>query len=146
MLISGYEAIGQSQKPLSGLVLHYGEGGSGARPCEAAWVGCTDVSGVRPPIVRVYVSRSSLQTMRKVYAPMGVTVEPLLFSEKELDADAILSMMAVGSSENPPLYMQRVLVSPSTIHTSYGPLPPGSLLHSRPSFAIWVRNSPIPSL
>lgn len=113
MLISNYKPIGYSRKPLSGLVLHFGEGGSGARPCEATWVGCSDVPGVRPPVVRVYVSRSSLMTMRKVYAPLGrkVIVQPLVFSERELDADAILSMMAVGSSDSPPLYMQRVLVS-----------------------------------
>ncbi|KAI0751495.1 hypothetical protein C8Q80DRAFT_1157643 [Daedaleopsis nitida] len=111
MLIVDYNPIGYSNKPLSGLVLHYGEGGSGARPCEAAWVGCSPLQGVRPPHVKVYVSRSSLNTMRRVYAPLGksVTVEPLLFNEKELDAEAILSMMAVGSSDNPPLYMHRVL-------------------------------------
>ncbi|KAI0356495.1 hypothetical protein OH77DRAFT_1423428 [Trametes cingulata] len=111
MLISGFDAIGISHKALSGLVLHFGEGGSGSRPCEAAWLARTTIKGVSPPTVRVYVSRSSFVTMRAVYAPLGssVTVEPLLFSEKELDADAILSMMAVGSSESAPLYMQRIL-------------------------------------
>jgi hypothetical protein len=51
--------------------------------------------------------------MRRVYAPLGdnVTVEPLYFSESELDAQAFLSMMAVGSSESAPLYVQIVLVS-----------------------------------
>ncbi|RPD66711.1 hypothetical protein L226DRAFT_498247 [Lentinus tigrinus ALCF2SS1-7] len=111
MLISGFEAIGVSEKALSGLVLHFGEGGAGTRPCEAAWVGCSDVDGVRPPPIMVYVSRSSLSTMRKAYKPLGdcITVKPLLFSEKELDLEAILSMMAVGSSESAPLYMHRVM-------------------------------------
>ena len=51
--------------------------------------------------------------MRAVYAPLGsrVTVEPLLFSEAELDAEAFLSMMAVDSSETAPLYVQIILVS-----------------------------------
>ena len=114
MLISGFEPIGLSHKPLSGLVLHFGEGGSGSRPCEAAWVGQTHIEGIQPPTIRVYVSRSSLTTMRATYAPLGdrVKVEPLLFSSTELDAEAVLSMMAVGSSDSTPLYMQRILVSP----------------------------------
>lgn len=113
MLITGHEAIGISHKALSGLVLHFGEGGTGSRPCEAAWLGQSDINGVRPPAIKVYVSRSSLSTMRATYAPLGkaVTVQPLLFSEKELDAEAVLSMMAVGSSDNAPLYIQRILVS-----------------------------------
>ncbi|KAI0363570.1 hypothetical protein BV20DRAFT_1126210 [Pilatotrama ljubarskyi] len=111
MLISGYDAIGVSHKALSGLVLHFGEGGSGSRPCEAAWLAQTTIEGVRPPTVRVYVSRSSLATMRAAYSRLGgtVAVEPLRFSDKELDAEAILSMMAVGSSDSAPLYMQRIL-------------------------------------
>jgi hypothetical protein len=53
--------------------------------------------------------------MRAVYAPLGdgVTVEPLLFSQDELDAQAFLSMMAVGSSESAPLYIQGILVRDS---------------------------------
>lgn len=51
--------------------------------------------------------------MRGVYSSLGshVTVEPLLFTEAELDAQAFLSMMAVGSSESAPLYVQIILVS-----------------------------------
>jgi hypothetical protein len=51
--------------------------------------------------------------MTTVYAPLGerVTVEPLLFKKDELDAQAFLSMMAIGSSESAPLYIQGVLVS-----------------------------------
>ena len=40
-----------------------------------------------------------------------MTVVPLYFSEEELDAEAFLSMMAVESSENAPLYVQIILVS-----------------------------------
>ncbi|EIW82443.1 hypothetical protein CONPUDRAFT_123376 [Coniophora puteana RWD-64-598 SS2] len=111
MLISSYRQIGTLRRPLSGLVLHFGEGGPNALPCEAAWVGVPTTKGVQTPKVRVYVSRSSLQTMRTVYAPLGehVTVEPLLFTEEELDAQAFLSMMGVGSSESAPLYMQGIL-------------------------------------
>ena len=113
MLIKDCDAIGVSQKALSGLVLHFGEGGAGARPCEAAWIGCANTENIRPPSIKVYVSPSSLSTMQKVYAELGdaVTIEPLRFTERELDAEAVLSMMAVGSSESAPLYMHGVLVS-----------------------------------
>lgn len=52
--------------------------------------------------------------MRTVYAPLGdkVVVEPLLLQNSELDASAILSMMAVGSVDSAPLYMQILLVIP----------------------------------
>lgn len=111
MLIPNCKPIGSLEKALSGLVLHFGEGGPSSRPCEAAWVGVSKFPGVEPPPITVYVSRSSLQTMRAVYSTLGtqVTVEPLAFSEAELDAEAFLSMMAVGSSENAPLYVQIIL-------------------------------------
>ncbi|KAL6298094.1 hypothetical protein BKA93DRAFT_888717 [Sparassis latifolia] len=111
MLIPRHAPIGNGEKALSGLVLHFGEGGPGSRPNETAWLGCAASNGVRTPTVRVYVSRSALHTMQQVYAPLGkkVVIEPLLFSEAELDAEAFLSMMAVGSSDSAPLYVQTIL-------------------------------------
>ncbi|KAL7282218.1 hypothetical protein ACG7TL_003687 [Trametes sanguinea] len=111
MLVPGYAAIGVCKKPLSGLVLHFSEGGQGALPCEAAWLACPKLDGVSSPIVRVYVPKSSLVTLKKVYAKLGkhIKVRPLAFSHSELDVQAILSMMAVGSSESAPLYMQSIL-------------------------------------
>ncbi|KZT65188.1 hypothetical protein DAEQUDRAFT_677220 [Daedalea quercina L-15889] len=93
MLVPYHSAIGQLKKPLAGLVLHFGEGGAYSQPCEAAWVG------------------SSLNTMKQVYARLGgaVTVKALKFSEEELDAQAFLSTMAIGTSDHVPLYMQTVL-------------------------------------
>ena len=115
MLVPNHSAIGQLKKPLAGLVLHFGEGGAYSQPCEAAWVGVTTRSTAKPPPVVVYVSKSSLNTMKKVYAPLGgaVVVKALQFSEEELDAQAFLSMMAIGQSVHVPLYMQTVLVSTS---------------------------------
>ena len=112
MFVSNCAQLGSLKKPLCGLVLHFGGSGSSSLPCEAAWLSTTERFGVTPPPVRVFVSRSSLKTMRAVYAPLSqrVTVEPLYFSEAELDAQAFLSMMAVGSSESAPLYIQTVLV------------------------------------
>jgi hypothetical protein len=113
MFIPNYSQIGCLEKPLCGLILHFGEGGPGSRPSEAAWVGVPAVAGVKTPPICVYVSKSSLNTMTKVYSPLGenVTVKPLLFEESELDAAAFLSMMAVGGgSESAPLYVQIILV------------------------------------
>ncbi|KAG1766784.1 hypothetical protein EDD22DRAFT_978349 [Suillus occidentalis] len=111
MFIPKLQEIGSLQQPLAGLVLHFGEGGIGSLPSEAAWVGVPSAEGVRTPKVRVFVSKSSLNTMKGVYAPLGKNVEvvPLLFNETELDAQAFLSMMAVGSSDSAPLYIQIVL-------------------------------------
>lgn len=113
MLIPEFSPIGQLNNPLCGLVLHYGEAGHGALPNEAAWLCSSQSSHVEGPRIRVYVSYSSLNTMRKVYQPLGdkVVVEPLYFKRKELDAHAVLSMMAISSSESAPLYMQIILVS-----------------------------------
>ncbi|KZT12867.1 uncharacterized protein LAESUDRAFT_766894 [Laetiporus sulphureus 93-53] len=111
MLIPKCSRIGALNKALSGLVLHFGEGGPYSLPCEAAWVGVSQNSSLKLPPVHIYASNSSLNTMKTVYAPLGsrVTVQPLLFSESELDAQAFLSMMAIGASDHVPLYMQTVL-------------------------------------
>ncbi|TFK29354.1 hypothetical protein FA15DRAFT_610541 [Coprinopsis marcescibilis] len=111
MFIPNFSPIGNLKKPLAGLVLHYGEAGSGSLPNETAWL-CSSVSShVQGPPIKVYVSHSSLNTMRTVYAPLGekLSVEPLYFRRRELDAAAILSMMSISSSESAPLYMQVIL-------------------------------------
>lgn len=112
MIIPNCKALGPLEKPLAGLVLHFGTGGENCLPCEAAYLARQKYHEVQVPPVRVYVSRSVLNRMRRVYAPLGknVTVEPLLFTEDELDAQAFLSMMAVESSDSAPLYMQVFLV------------------------------------
>ena len=113
MLLSNYSHIGTLTQPLSGLVLHFGEGGADSQPSEAAWVASLLDETRTAPRVVVYVSPSSLKRMRSVYSKVGshVVIEPLFFSKSELDAQAFLSLMAIGSSENAPLYMQTILVS-----------------------------------
>lgn len=116
MFITNDTRIGRLAQPLCGLVLHLGDGGKESTPSEAAWVGSPILAWANAPQVRVFVSPSQLNTMRAVYASINnVTVLPLYFSEDELDAEAFLSMMAVGTSENAPLYVQIVLVSESFI-------------------------------
>lgn len=111
-MVSNCPSTGLLNKALSGLVLHFGEGGPSSLPSEAAWLSMSSSFKVNPPEVRVFVSQSSLNTMKTVYAPLGdhIIVEPLTFSESELDAQAFLSMMAVGGSESAPLYIQVILV------------------------------------
>jgi len=111
MFVADCPSTGLLKKALSGLVLHFGEGGSSSLPSEAASLSATNQTDVTPPTVHVYVSPASLKTMQAVYAPLGkrVRVEPLLFTEDELDAQAFLSMMAVESSDSTPLYIQTVL-------------------------------------
>jgi hypothetical protein len=88
-------------------------------PCEAAWVGvpASQDSLVEPPPVVVYVAKSSLQTMKATYAPLGkrVCVKPLVFGGDELDCEAVLSLMGLTSSEGAPLYMLMVLVRRDTL-------------------------------
>ncbi|KAI5124461.1 hypothetical protein M0805_008344 [Coniferiporia weirii] len=104
------ERIGTLSKPLCGLVLHLGDGGPQSIPNEAAWLGvnATKTSKSAAVKVKVFVSPSSLKTMKEVYKPLGpnISVEPLYFTEEELDAQAFLSMMAVGTSDSAPLYMR----------------------------------------
>ncbi|KZP24566.1 hypothetical protein FIBSPDRAFT_929771 [Athelia psychrophila] len=111
MFIPKYSPIGSLEKPLCGLVLHLGEGGPNSRPSEAAWLAASIYEGFQPPAIKVYVSPSSLRTMRGVYAALdgNITVEPLLLDEEELDAHAFLGMMAVSDSVVPPLYVQTML-------------------------------------
>lgn len=117
MLVSGLPSIGKLDTALSGLVLHFGDGGADSQPSEAAYIGSMISSTVMPPRIVVYVSPSSIGTMRKMYKKISskIVVEPLLFSQDELDAKAFLSLMAIGSSESAPLYMQTILVRSSPL-------------------------------
>ena len=113
MLIPGSVTTGQLRKPLSSLVFHLGETGDNSKPCEAAFLSTALSDGLQVPPVVVYVSPGSLKRMTRLYKAVNsdIRVEPLRFSESELDAAAFLSMMAVGPSDSVPLYMQTILVS-----------------------------------
>jgi hypothetical protein len=112
MLVPQYAPIGSLKQSLSGLVLHYSNGGPNGLPSEAAYIGVVQSKGIEAPKVNVYVPKSSLETRKRVYAPLGanITVAPLLFDESELDAEAFLTMMAIESLDSAPLYIQIVMV------------------------------------
>lgn len=135
LLIPNFKPIGTLEEPMSALVLHFGEGGSSSLPSEVAWLASTsrDID-LEMPDVRVFVSPSSINTMRSVYLnALGkkVDVQPLYFTESELDAQAILSMMSVNSSDSAPLYMQLVLVGSSKIKDAFRFAEPAQLVLSR---------------
>jgi hypothetical protein len=115
LLIPRFKPIGSLEEAMSALVLHFGEGESSSLPSEVAWLASTSKDfDVELPKVRVFVSPSSIKTMRAAYTSVlgdKVEIHPLYLTEAELDAAAILSMMSVNSSESAPLYMQLVLVS-----------------------------------
>jgi hypothetical protein len=133
MLVEHEPRIGHLVKPFAGLVLHLGEGGPAAKACEAAWLGVpshlaeSQLEGSKPnfetkakvPRVLVFVSPSSIETMRGVYAKISekIEVQPLYFSEAELDAESFKAMMGISLTEaNPPLYVQIILVSLTSSH------------------------------
>lgn len=113
LLIPNFKPIGSLEDAMSALVLHFGEGGSSSLPSEVTWLASTSSDfEVELPKVRVFVSPSSIRTMHTAYTSVlgdKVEVYPLYFTEAELDAAAILSMMSVSSSDSAPLYMQLVL-------------------------------------
>ncbi|KAI0033797.1 hypothetical protein K488DRAFT_46956, partial [Vararia minispora EC-137] len=111
MFVRNCPPIGKLVKPLSGLVFHLGDTGPNAKPCEAAFLSASMVKNAKAPSVRVYVSPGSVQRAGRLYGALcgDLEIEPLVFSEAELDAAAFLSLMAVGSSDSAPLYMQSVL-------------------------------------
>ena len=113
-MITNDSRLGVLDKPLAGLVLHFGEVGDSAQPCEAAYQCITKDPRVKPPVVRVFVSPSQESTMRKMYQKAfggRVTVTPLKIAHDELDATSVLSMMSVSTVGEPPLYVQIILVS-----------------------------------
>ena len=115
LLIPKFNPIGSLEEAMSALVLHFGEGGTSSLPSEVTWLGSISKPyDVELPKVRVFVSPSSVKTMCATYKnALGDKVEvyPLHFTQAELDAAAILSMMSISSPDQAPLYMHLVLVS-----------------------------------
>ncbi|KAK4892451.1 hypothetical protein LTR27_009107 [Elasticomyces elasticus] len=103
------QGLGRLVKPLTSVVFHYDRNGVSA-VAEAASL-CS--AGVK---VRVLVSRSHYSKLLPSYrAVPGATAEnmevlPLLFQDHHLEADRILKLMALSTSDNAlPLYMDVLL-------------------------------------
>ncbi|KAG8929014.1 hypothetical protein FRC01_005053 [Tulasnella sp. 417] len=112
MLIANDPRLGVLPSPLSALVLHFGESGGGAQPCEAAYQCLSTDPNVKPPVITVYVSPTQYSTMTRLYWSVfgnKIQVLPLKINHAELDAKSILSMMSVSTNTEPPLYVQLIL-------------------------------------
>lgn len=106
--------LGLLPNPLTALVFHYDSFTStaGGQVSEAAYL-CS--SGLP---VKVLVSPTNLAAMTILYTnirglPPGIsppTVQPFFLSQRYLNAERLMTLMAAGSSDGPmPLYMQTVL-------------------------------------
>ncbi|KAL7268095.1 hypothetical protein RUND412_009296 [Rhizina undulata] len=101
-------ALGRLPNPLAGLVFHFDKYTSllsTVRPCEAAYL-ASDVP------IRVLVSASNLDRMKKLYSQITAAhppvVEPLKLRQADLNIERMLSLMAVDQEGKAPLYMETV--------------------------------------
>jgi hypothetical protein len=120
MLISD-PRLGHLPKPLSALVLHFGESGSTSKPCEAAFVGQSDDPTIDVPPVNVFCSPSAFRKTKALYDRLGggIHVWPLFFTEEDIDAQSLLALMAVEENGSMPLYMHVVLTILSDLGSAY---------------------------
>ena len=109
-----YPKLGVLHKPVSALVLHFGEYSSkqAFRPCEAAYLASPHAEFTSAPCVRavtVLVAPSNYLNLRSSYSKIpNVTVKPLKLRSQDLTISSMLTMMSVDTSESPPLYMAQV--------------------------------------
>jgi hypothetical protein len=113
--------LGALPAPLSALVLHFGESGSTKKPCEAAFVGIPTDKDVKPPSVYVLCSPNNLAQTQRLYKDQAKCekVFPLYFLEEDIDAQSLLSLMAVDENGHMPLYMQVVMTILSELGADY---------------------------
>ncbi|RPB21001.1 hypothetical protein L211DRAFT_858560 [Terfezia boudieri ATCC MYA-4762] len=106
--------IGVLRKPLSGLVLHFGEFNSrdAFRPCEAAYLASPDgkfAGGRTVQGVTVLVSPSNYLNLKIAYGAIpGVSVRQLKLRSRDLTIQSMLTLMSVDSTSSQPLYMAQV--------------------------------------
>lgn len=106
--------LGPLQRPLTGLVLHYGQYTSSTSfyPSEAAFLAVPnpDFSSMQSKVnVTVYVSPSNYHGLSATYSQIpGVTVRKLLLQPHQLDISSMLNLMAIDQKENTTLYMAQV--------------------------------------
>jgi len=108
--------IGVLCRPLSALVLHFGEYTSkqAFRPCEAAYLAKPSppkipFSDLQLPKVKVLVPPSNYRNLAAAYKEVPhATVHPLKFHSHSLTIKSMLTLMAVSRSGSPPLYMYHV--------------------------------------
>ncbi|KAE9378986.1 hypothetical protein N431DRAFT_149871 [Stipitochalara longipes BDJ] len=98
--------VSKLDNPLAGLVFHYDSFTSDVKgtPCEAAHISSN------PNVkVRVLVSPTNLQTMKRTYAGLNVTVEPLRINQTDLNTKRMFDLMVVDQEGGKmPLYLHAI--------------------------------------
>ncbi|KAK2026026.1 hypothetical protein LX32DRAFT_595557 [Colletotrichum zoysiae] len=97
--------LGKLPQPLAGIVFHFDSfvSDSGGLPCEAAFLASDSKT-----TVRVLCAPTNVRTVQEMYRGIPrIKVEPLKLSDKDLNTQRMLDLMAVGDG-NMPLYLHVV--------------------------------------
>ncbi|TGO45426.1 hypothetical protein BOTNAR_0670g00010 [Botryotinia narcissicola] len=99
-------SVSKVKKPLSALLFHYDAfiGDVKGTPCEAAYL-----ASDRDIKVRVLCPPTNFRTIQRTYSGIkGVKIQGLCIDETDLTTQRMLSLMAVKTSEEMPLYLQTI--------------------------------------
>ncbi|TGO73325.1 hypothetical protein BELL_0370g00010 [Botrytis elliptica] len=99
-------SVSKVKKPLSALLFHYDAfiGDVKGTPCEAAYLASN--SDIK---VRVLCPPTNVRAIRRTYGDIkGVKVQELCIDETDLTTQRMLSLMAVKTSEELPLYLHSI--------------------------------------
>lgn len=106
--------LGYLQRPLSALVLHFGQYNSrqSFTPCEAAFLGCPNPQFPNIPCaapVNILVPPSNYYNLKASYAQIpGVSVHAFRLRPRDLNVSSILTLMSVDQSQSAPLYIGQI--------------------------------------
>ena len=106
--------LGNLQRPLSALVLHFGQYSSrlSFMPSEVAFLACPSrlfpsISCVAP--MNVLVAPSNYYNLKSSYEQIpGVNVQGFRLRPRDLNVGSILDLMSVDQSQSAPLYISQV--------------------------------------
>ncbi len=106
--------LGNLQRKLSALVLHFGQYNSrlSFKPCEVAFLACPsrrfpNISCVAP--INILVAPSNYNNLESSYAQIpGVNVQPFRLRPRDLNVSSILTLMSVDQSQSVPLYIGQI--------------------------------------
>ncbi|KAF7888983.1 hypothetical protein EAF00_009283 [Botryotinia globosa] len=99
-------SVSKVKKPLSALLFHYDAfiGDVKGTPCEAAYLASN--SDIK---VRVLCPPTNFRTIQRTYSGIkGVKIQELCIDETDLTTQRMLSLMAVKTSEEMPLYLHTI--------------------------------------
>lgn len=106
--------LGNLQRKLSALVLHFGQYSSrlSFTPCEVAFLACPSrqfpsIPGVAP--INILVAPSNYHNLASSYAQIaGVSVQAFRLRPRDLSVSSMLTLMSVDQSQSAPLYIGQI--------------------------------------